>query len=136
MLVREAIRIVQVLALAANNMDESKRKAFGIDDDFGIDLSAEDAIAYFKDQNLGIEALRDFLNSVDMELLKRLKALMYSGRPDEPDAKSLKKRLGNETKGNIVRTMMEKRASLPIYFGRRSIELRRRASISRISDLA
>jgi hypothetical protein len=97
-------------------MDELKMKAFGIDDDLGVDLSSDDTLAYFKDQNPGIEALRDFLDSLDVEMLKRLQALMYSGRPNEPDAKFLKQRLGTEAKEDIVRTMMEKRPSLPTYF--------------------
>lgn len=104
------------LAKAADVSDDLKKQAYGMND-LGLDVFSDDGMAYVSDPNPAVQALKILLSSLELETLQRLQALMYSGR-DNDSAIELKKYFlkNNETKGEIVRTIAEKRMNLSVYF--------------------
>lgn len=105
------------LAKAADESGELKRQAYGMDD-LGLDPFSDDGAAYMQDTNPFVYTLKIFLNSLELETLQRLQALMYSGR-DNDSAVAVKKEFQkrNETKTEILRTIAEKQMNLSVYFG-------------------
>lgn len=104
------------LAQDADVSDELKRQAYGMNN-LGLDPFSDDGRAYVNDPNPKVETLEILLNSLELETLERLQALMYSGR-DRDSAIGLKKyfRDRDEDKEEIVRTICEKRMNLATYF--------------------
>ena len=80
----------------------------------GVDFSDPDVRARFADINAGKDALAAFINDLTTEDLARIHALMYSGR-DNVDAEYFKRHFADESREDFVRTILEKRMSLPVY---------------------
>lgn len=117
--IRECVTLIQGFAREGQLAARLKKQAFGMDDDLGIYALSDDGLAFSQDSNVGDVHLKDFLESLELETLQRLQALMYSGRdkqsPRFVKAAFLKR---SDTKEEIVRTIFEKRPSLETYFTR------------------
>lgn len=116
--VAECIARIRRIAKIANDIEVSLDQLHGIDRELGVTLD-EKTMARFGDLNVGLHALERFLNLLDMDTLRRIEALMYSGRDNE-SAVGLKRelKLPHETKGDVVRTIMEKQMNLDVYLDR------------------
>jgi hypothetical protein len=140
--VKECARRIQELADLGNKAEEQKKQAFGMGE-LGISLLDPDSVAIAYDPNIGDDDLLKFLKSLDTETIRRLHALMYSGReyhpmldvaaPDsesEPEIESesedessesapeFKKYFLEDSREDMIRTIAEKRPTLRNYFDR------------------
>lgn len=117
--IAECISAIQRMARIANETDKSLEKLHGIEEEF-VSLADPKLHAMFRDVNLGDNALKGFLQQLDLPKLERLQALMYSGRPDEPSAPFLKREFERrgQSKQDIVRAIASKSGSLEMYFAR------------------
>jgi hypothetical protein len=107
------------IAKIAEEIDAKLDELHGIDRSVGFVMFEENTMARIHDVNIGVSSLERFLASLDLTTLRRLEALMYSGRDDQP-AVQLKEHLKvpHETKEAVVRTISEKRMNLSVYFDR------------------
>lgn len=147
--VKECVRRIQELADLGNKAEEQKREAFGMDE-LGISLLDLDSIAMAYDLNVGDEDLLKFLKSLDTETIRRLHALMYSGREyhpmldapapdsdsesetesesedgfDSESAPEFKKFFLEDSREDMIRTIAEKRPNLRNYFDRALVRSR------------
>jgi hypothetical protein len=63
--------------------------------------------------------LEDYLNTLDIGALRRIEAVMYSGRGDGSAVELLDQlAVSHPSKEDVVRTIMEKRVSFDPYFDR------------------
>ena len=58
------------------------------------------------------------MNSIDFDNLRRIEAIMYSGRPNQESARDEKLNLPAQSKEDVVRTIVEKCRNLDVYFDR------------------
>ncbi len=116
--VAKCIARIRRIAKIANDIEVSLDQLHGIDREFGMKLN-EKTLARIGDVNVGERVLERFLDSLDMDTLRRIEALMYSGRDDQ-SAPALKRelKLPHETKEDVVRTIIEKQMNLDVYLDR------------------
>jgi hypothetical protein len=115
--VAEIIERIRELARDAAQVDAELDKAHGIDQTLGIRYDDPKAIARRLTTNSAEVELEEFLSALDMETLRRVEALMYSGSGDG-SAIELREQLADShsSKEDVVRTIMEKRVSFDPYF--------------------
>jgi hypothetical protein len=117
--VAQAIEQIRNLAETAAKLDAELDKRHGIDRTLGVDVFDSKAIERRYATNDGEVRLEEYLNSFDLETLRRIQAVMYSGRDGVPavdEREVLRETTG--TKEDVVRTIMEKRVSFNPYFDR------------------
>ena len=117
--VADSIVRIRRIARIAGEIDVTLDELHGMDRELGFVMFDEKTMARYRDVNVGLHALTQFLNSLELETLRRIEAIMYSGRDNEP-ATTLKEqlKLPHETKKDVVRTITEKRMNLDVYFDR------------------
>ena len=92
----------------------------GVDRSLGTDYFDPKAVERRYATNTAEMDLERYLNGFDVEILRRIEAVMYSGRTggapaiDERDAL----RVNNPTKEDVIRTIIEKRVAFDAYFDR------------------
>jgi hypothetical protein len=117
--VAQIIERIRKLARVAARIDSALDELHGINRDLGIRYGDPKTQARIRDTNEAEVELEEFLNGFGLETLRRIEALMYSGRGDG-SAVELRGQLAlnHETKEDIVRTILEKRVSFDAYFDR------------------
>jgi hypothetical protein len=110
--VSEIIKRIREMATEAAKIDADLDKLHGINRDLGIRHGDPKEIARRQAINAAEVELEEYLDSLDTDTVRRIEALMYSGRGDGP-AVELRDQLSTNrhTKEDIVRTIMEKRVS-------------------------
>ena len=117
--VAQAIDRIRGLAQTAARVDAELDKRHGIDPKLGMNYFDPKSIARRQETNSEDVKLAQYLNGFDIETLRRIEALMYSGRNGTPtidERDDLRKT--HPTKDDVVRTIMEKRVSFDAYFDR------------------
>jgi len=115
----QAIERIRDLAQTAARIDAELDKRHGIDPKLGMDYFDPKSIARRQETNAGDVKLAEYLNGLDVETLRRIEALMYSGRNGTPAiAERDDLRKNQPTMDDVVRTIMEKRVSFDAYFDR------------------
>jgi hypothetical protein len=118
--VAQAIERIRDLAQTAARIDAELDKRHGIDPKLGMDYFDPKSVARRQETNAAKVEMEKYLNTSDTETLRRVEAVMYSGRSggaaavDERDVL----RENNPRKEDVVRTIIEKRMNFDVYFDR------------------
>jgi hypothetical protein len=118
--VTHIIEKIRELARSAKQLDSVLDKQHGIDRTLGVDIYDEKFVARRYATNIAEDEMEEYLNTLDIEVLRRIQAVMYSGRQgaaaavDERDVL----RANSPTTEDVVRTIMEKRMNFDVYFDR------------------
>lgn len=117
--VTKIVEQIREIANQAAKIDAELDKLHGINRDLGIRHGDPKEIARRQAINAAEVELEQYLNRLDSDTLRRIEALMYSGRGDG-SAIELRQQLAshNESKDDVVRTIMEKRVRFDAYFDR------------------
>jgi hypothetical protein len=117
--VAEIIERIREIAKEAAKIDADLDKLHCINRDLGIRHGDPKEIARRQAINAAEVELEEYLDSLDLDTLRRIEALMYSGRGDG-SAVELRQQLAKShpSKEDVVRTIMEKRVSFDPYFDR------------------
>ena len=108
------------LARSAEQIDVQLDKQYGIDRTLGVEISDPKARERRYATNSAAEQMEEYLNTLDIEVLRRVQAVMYSGRQGADAAIDERDTLRTtcSTKEDVVRTIIEKRVSFDPYFDR------------------
>ena len=117
--IADSIARIRQVARIAKEIDSSLDELHGVSRDLGIDYFNGNWRTRARDANLAALTLETFLAGLGVEDLRRIEALMYSGRGDG-SASDLRQQLAENrsSKEEVVRTIMEKRVSFDPYFDR------------------
>lgn len=110
---------IRELARAVAKIDAELDKRHGIDPKLGVDYFDPKAVEIRYATNTAEVAMEEYLTSLDEETVRRIEAVMYSGRNGTlavDERNDL--RVNNPTKEDVVRTIIEKRLNFDGYFDR------------------
>ena len=115
-LIKHINRLIQLSALADAEERRLEEKR-GLDTSLGFDPFDPEATEWAFEPGHEKKKLQNYLNQLDDDTLLKLEALMYFGR-DEDDFQEILRDLSdrNESKREIVKTIVEKRSAYPVYF--------------------
>ena len=115
-LIKHINYLIQASALA-DAENRRLEEEHGIDTSLGINPFDPKVVKWASEPRHEKEKLENYLNQLGYDTLLKLETLMYFGR-DDGDFQETLKHLSDlkESKHDIVRTMVEKRAAYPVYF--------------------
>src|ERR1039457_612972 len=115
--VGHAIEHIKDLARSAKEIDAGLDKQHGIDRTLGVDYFDEKFVARRYAMNAAKVEMEEYLNTLDTETLRRIEAVMYSGRSGGAAAVDQRDdlRVNTPTKEDVVRTIIEKRMNFDPY---------------------
>ena len=118
--VAQIIERLRDLARSAEQIDMQLDKQYGIDRTLGVEISDLKARERRYATNTAADQMEEYLDGFDIEILRRVQAVMYSGRQGADAAVDERDTLRTtcSTKEEVVRTIIEKRASFDPYFDR------------------
>ena len=117
--VAQIINDIRKLARMAAKIDSTLDALHGINPDIGIRHGDPKAQARAHAKNEAEDQMEKYLDAIDLETLRRVQAIMYSGRENQPAVEIRQELASNtEAKDGVVRTIIEKRGSLDLYFDR------------------
>jgi len=118
--VAQIIDRLRDLARSAKQIDTQLEKQYGVDRTLGVEISDPKARERRYATNTAAEQMEEYLNTLDIEILRRVQALMYSGRQGADAAVDERDTLRTtcSTKEDVVRTITQKRVSFDSYFER------------------
>lgn len=108
-------RILRVAAIAEKT-DASINELHDINTELGLEYFDDKTQARLRETNVAVVVLEAYLETLEIEQLRRIHALMYSGRDGE--SPSIVKRdfeQRGEGEAELVRTIVEKRLALGTY---------------------
>ena len=123
MTLKEHITALNQISVLAKKEDEALMKKFGLDPEMGLDLFDPKAFEYAFAERPQHNKAKEYLVTLDDEVLLKLETLMYFGREQGDGAFSQHLeyfRRRNDSKKDIVRTIAEKMGAYPLYFQRAS----------------
>ena len=105
--------------------DLKLKEEIGLDPEMGLELFYPKAVEYCHADRPERAKIEEYLEKLDDDVVLKLETLMYFGR-DNDDFDNVKEYLANlnESKEDIIRTIVEKRGAYPVYFQRAIEKLR------------